>query len=418
MKAKILASATLGAAALLMGPLPQGGLGLTSAAAQADAVRPEVGKPLKDAAALIKGGKYKEALAKVREADAVANRTPAENVAIEGTRFSAAMGVNDADSMAKAFEVLKPKLGQPQQLQYMEAIAGTYLRAGNGAQALDWSNKYFAAGGSSATMKTVQTQAQLRAGDMGAVLKDTLAEVQADEKAGKTPSQDKLNLLLYAANKKGDAAAESLATEKLLAYYPRKELWAQILGGLPQRKGFSPRFGMDVYRLKMATGNMRGADDYMEMAQLAAQAGFPEEGKQIVEKGLAANILGQGAEGARHKRLLDLMVKKIGEAKAGEAEALKAANDAKAGDDLVKLGLAKVFRGEGADGVKLIEQGITKGNLKRADDAQLYLGLAHYLTGDTAKAQAAWRQAKGADGSGELARLWTIHSRSNGNGKK
>lgn len=414
MKLKILAYAAIGAAALVMGPAPQGGLGLMQAYAQADAVRPEVGKHLKDAAALIKATKYKEALAKVRDAEGVAGRTPAENNAIEGMRFSAAMGVSDADSMAKAFEALKAagKLTAPQQLQYMEAIAGTYLRAGNGAKALDWSNKYFAAGGTSATMKTVQTQAQLRSGDMGAVLKDTLAEVQADEKAGKAPSQDKLNLLLYAASKKGDAATESLATEKLLNYYPRKELWAQILGTLPQRKGFSPRFGLDVYRLKLATGNMQGADDYMEMAQLAAQAGFPEEGKQVVEKGLAANVLGQGAEGARHKRLLDLMVKKIGEAKAGEAEALKAANDSKAGDDLVKLGLAKTFRGESAGGIKLIEAGIAKGNLKRADDAQLYLGLAQFNAGDSSKAQHSWRAAKGADGSGELARLWSIHARS------
>ena len=31
----------------------------------------------------------------------------------------------------------------------------------------------------------------------------------------------------------------------------------------------------------------------MEMAQLAAQAGFPaEEGKQVVDKGFAANVLG------------------------------------------------------------------------------------------------------------------------------
>jgi hypothetical protein len=159
--------------------------------------------------------------------------------------------------------------------------------------------------------------------------------VQADEKAGKAPTQDKLNLLLYAAQKKNDAATESLATEKLLNYYPRKELWAQMLGAC-RKKGFSPRFSLDVYRLQLATGNMRGVDDYMEMAQLAAQAGYPEEGKKVVEQGLAANVLGQGAEGARHKRLLDLMVKKIAEAKADA----NAENASKTGDELVKLGLA------------------------------------------------------------------------------
>ena len=411
MKLKTLAGAAVGAAALVFGMGPQGQIGLPQAQAQ-ESVRPEVGKHLKDAAALIKGGKYKEALAKVRDAEAVGGRTPAENNAIEGYRFSAAMGVNDADSMARAFDVLKPKLAAAQQLQYMEAIAGTYLRANNAPKALEWANKYFAAGGSSATMKTVQQQAQFKSGDMTAVLKDTLAEVQADEKAGKAPTQDKLNLLLYAAQKKNDAATEALATEKLLNYYPRKELWAQILGGLPLKKGFSPRFGLDVYRLKLATGNMRDANDYMEMAQLAAQAGFPEEGKKVVEQGLAANILGQGAEGARHKRLLDLMVKKIGEGKAGFAEAEKAANESKSGDELVKLGLAQVFGGDKAGGLKLVEAGVAKGNFKRADDTRYYQGLAYFTAGDAAKAQAAWRAVKGTDGSGELARLWSIHARS------
>jgi hypothetical protein len=410
MKLKTLAGVAVGAAALVFGIGPQGQIGIQQAVAQ-ETVRPEVGKHLKDAAALIKANKHREALAKVREAEGVAGRTAAENNAIEGYRFSAAMGVSDADSMARAFDVLKPRLAGAQQLQYMEAIAGTYLRANNAPKALEWANRYFAAGGSSATMKTVQQQAQFKSGDMSAVLKDTLAEVQAEEKAGRAPSQDKLNLLLYAAQKKHDAHAEALATEKLLNYYPRKELWAQILGGLPQKKGFSPRFGMDVYRLKLATGNMRGADDYMEMAQLAAQAGFPEEGKKIVEQGLAANILGQGAEGARHKRLLDLMVKKIAEGKAALPEAERAANDSKSGDELIKLGLAQVFGGDKATGLKLVDAGVAKGNFKRADDAKFYQGLAYHTAGDTAKAQQAWRTVKGTDGSGELARLWIIHSR-------
>ncbi len=412
MKFKTLASVAVGTAAFVFGAAPQGELGFASAAAQAESVRPEVGKHLKDAAALIKSGKYREALAKVRDAEGVSGRTAAENNAIEGTRFSAAMGANDPDSMARAFEILKPRLAGAQQLQYMEAVAGTYLRANNAPKALEWANKYFAAGGSSGTMKTVQQQAQFKSGDMTAVLKDTLAEVQADERAGKAPSQDKLNLLLYAAQKKNDVATEALATEKLLNYYPRKELWAQILGGLPQKRGFSPRFGLDVFRLKLATGNMRDANDYMEMAQLAAQAGYPEEGKQVVEKGLAANVLGQGAEGARHKRLLDLMVKRIGEAKAAQAGAEQAAEAAKEGDALVSLGLAQVFRGEAAHGLKLVEAGIAKGSLKRPDDAKLYQGLAFFTAGDIAKAQTAWRGVKGNDGAAELARLWTIHSRS------
>ena len=174
------------------------------------------------------------------------------------------------------------------------------------------------------------------------------------------------------------------------------------------KKGFAPRFALDVYRLQLATGNLRSADDYMEMAQLAAQAGYPEEGKKVVEQGLAANVLGQGAEGARHKRLLDLMVKKSNEAKADAANAEKAANDSKTGDELVKLGLSRVFGGDKAGGLKLVEAGIAKDNFTRADDAKFYQGLAYYNAGEVAKAQSIWRGVKGTDGSADLARLWTV----------
>jgi hypothetical protein len=411
---KTVVAVAVGALALSLNGAPGAEFGFSQAAAQ-ETVRKEVGTPLGEASKLVKAGKYKDALGKLREAEAVGGRTAGENNAIEGVRFSAAMGASEPDTMVRSFEALKGagKLSAAQQLQYIEAIAGTYLRARDNAKALSWAQRYFKEGGSSPTMKQVLQTAQFQSGDMGSAIKDTLEEISADEKAGRAPAKDKLNLLLYAAQKKGDANAEAIATEKLLNYYPDPKLWAQILGGLPQKKSFdSNRYALDLYRLRLATGNMsRGAEDYMEMAQLAAQAGYPEEGKQVVDKGFAAGVLGQGAEGARHKRLADLMTKKIGEAKAAAAANEKAAADAKDGNEFVKLGLANAFGGNAKKGVEQIQQGIEKGNLKRPEDAKLYLGLAYQLAGDTAKAQAAWKSVKGNEGAADLARLWVIQSR-------
>lgn len=414
MKIRTLASVAIGTMAFVFGSAPQGELGFAQAQAQAEGVRPQVGKALKDAVALIKSGKYKDALAKVHEAEAVSGRNATENYNIEAMRMAAASGASDTESMVKAFEALKAsgKLSGADQLRYMESISGTYLRNKDNARALTWAQRYFKEGGNSSTMKQVLTSAQFNSGDMGSIIKDTEAEIAADEKAGRTPSQDKLNLLLSAAIRQKDGNAEQLAISKLLSYYPRKELWTQVLSGIQTKKGFSDRFSLDVYRLKLATGNLKDANDYMEMAQLAAQAGFPEEGKQVVDKGFAANVLGQGKEGERHKRLNDLMVKRIAEAKAALPEAEKAALAAKDGNALVSLGLAYSFRGDAAKGVKYIEQAIEKGNLTRPEDAKLYLGLAHSMAGEASKAQAAWRSVKGSDGSADLARLWGIHSRS------
>jgi hypothetical protein len=411
---KTMVAVAVGALALSLNGAPGAEFGVSQASAQ-ESVRKEIGTQLTEASKLIKAGKYKEALGKVRDAEAVGGRTQAENNAIEGMRVAAASGAGDADSMVRGFETLKAagKLGQAQQLQMMESIAGTYLRNKDNAKALTWAQRYFKEGGNSPAMKQVQQNAQFLSGDMAGTIKDTLDEIAADERAGRAPSRDKLNLLLCAAQKTGDASAEGVATEKLLNYYPDPRLWAQILGSLPQKKSFaSDRYQLDLYRLRLATGNMREANDYMEMAQLAAQAGYPDEGKQVVDKGMAAGVLGQGAEGARHKRLADLMIKKIGEAKAGAAANEKAAEEAKDGNAFVALGLANAFGGDAKKGVSQIEQGIAKGNLKRPEDAKLYLGLAHYLGGEAGKAQAAWKTVKGTDGAADLARLWIIQSRS------
>lgn len=410
---KTLAAMALGLVAFGFNATPQGQFGFAQAQAQAEGVRADVGKHLKDASALIKSGKYKEALAKVRDAEGVNGRNATENYAIEGMRVAAASGAGDADSMVKGFEAMKAsgKLGAADQLRMMEAIAGTYLRNKDNAKALSWAQRYFKEGGNSPTMKQVLTNAQFLSGDMSAIIKETSEDIAADEKAGRAPSKDKLNLLLSAAQKKGDSAAEGLAVEKLLNFYPSKELWAQVLGGLQAKKGFSDRFNLDVLRLKLATGNLKDGNDYFEMAQLSAQAGYPEEGKMVVEKGMAAGLLGQGAEGARHKRLLDLLNKRIAEAKDALPVTEKAANEAKDGNAQVSLGLAYAFQGAAAKGAKIIAEGIEKGNLKRPEDAKLYLGLAQSMAGEGSKATATWRTVKGADGSAELARLWIIQSR-------
>ena len=67
-----------------------------------EALRPEVGKPLQAAQDLIKAGKYKEALAKVRDADGVANKTANESFTIERMRIAAASGAGDVETDRKS----------------------------------------------------------------------------------------------------------------------------------------------------------------------------------------------------------------------------------------------------------------------------------------------------------------------------
>jgi hypothetical protein len=223
-----------------------------------------------------------------------------------------------------------------------------------------------------------------------------------------------LQLLLNSAIKLNDNASYVYAMEKLVTYHPKKEYWTDLLSRMTRKPGFSDRLVLDTFRLSLATGSMSATGDFMEMAQLALQAGLPLEGLQVVDKGFAAGALGKGADAERHKRLRDLVTKKLDEAKAAQAATLAQAQAAKDGSGLVNIGFDMVMGGQGAQGLALMQQGMAKGNLKRADDAKLHLAIAQLAAGDAAKAQATLKTVAGNDGTADLARLWALYARRKG----
>ncbi|MBX3607412.1 MAG: hypothetical protein KF788_19185 [Piscinibacter sp.] len=377
-----------------------------------EALRPEVGKPLQAAQELIKAGKYREALAKVRDADAVGSKNANESFMIERMRIAAASGAGDVDTAARSFEALAAsgRVSGADKARMAESIAGGYYRAKDYAKAMQWGQRYFKEGGTSASIRTLLIQSQYLSGDYAGAARELTAEIQAAEKGGVTPAQDRLNLLLNAATQLKDPSSTVFALERLVTYYPRKEYWVDLLSRMQRKPGFSDRLVLDTYRLSLATGSMTAAPDFMEMGQLALQAGHALEAKQVVDKGFASGILGQGPEGERHKRLRDLVAKKIDEAKAARADDEKEALAAKDGNGLVAVGFARAMGGESAKGIALMQQGIAKGGLKRPEDAKLHLGVAQVMAGD-AKAQATLRSVGGADGTADLARLWSLYAR-------
>src|SRR5450755_2478791 len=104
------------------------GIALSGAAGAQESLRPEVGKPLQAAQDLIKSGRYREALAKVHEAEGGGSRNANESYLIERMRIAAASGAGDADTAAKSFEALSTtgKVSGADKLRMIESIAGTY----------------------------------------------------------------------------------------------------------------------------------------------------------------------------------------------------------------------------------------------------------------------------------------------------
>jgi len=380
---------------------------LTGATAQS--LRPEVGKPLQQAGELLKAGKSKEALAKVREAEAAPGITASERMTINRMKAAAAQRAGDHAAAIQALEVVAGGASGVELGQVSEQLASAYAQQRNNAKAGEWLAKAVAAGNNSASVHQLQQYLQSASGDYGAIAKDAAASVAAAEQAGRKPEESDLLRLADAQQHTGNMAGYGGTLEKLLGNYPKKDYWNLYLARLPRKQGFADRFSLDVMRLRLASGTLSKTEDFMEMAQLSLQAGLPAEGRKIVERGYAAGALGSGTEAERHKRLRDLAAKQEAEAKTTIAAAATQAAQDKDGNALVKVGYQYVTMGEVDRGIELIEQGIAKGNLKYPEDAKLRLGMAQMQSAKAkGKAPQTLRSVKGNDGAAEIGRLWTL----------
>lgn len=400
---------------------PDGALQWSTAHAQAEQVRAEVGKPLQAARDLIKAQKYKDALAKLHEVDAIPNRTAYENYLLEQMRASAAMQSGDQATAAKSTQALisSGRLSAADQGRYAAGLASLYYRDRDYANAAVWAQRSLAASPGDKAMRGLLIQSYYLAGDTAAATREALADVQAAERAGQAPPEDRLQLLANIASKGSDRGAYLAALERLVAYYPKKEYWSDLLRRIESKPGFSTRLSLDLYRLKRATRTLDSGSDLFEMAQLALQERQAAEAKKVLDEGFASGALGKGADAERQKRLLALATQRAGEAPqqlaAAEAEAL----GQKDGDALVRIGMGYSGLGQHDKGIQLIQQGVTllqqdrddkaKAKAKgksRIDEASLHLGIAYLRAGQKAKATQAFKSVQGNDGSADLARLW------------
>jgi len=387
-------------------------LGMGPAVAQeaAKTVRPEIGKPIQAALDLLKQKKGKDALAKVRETEAVGEKTAYELFLIDQVRGQAAALTGEAGIAARAFEAAAASAaaGEKEKQQFLAAAAGQFYTAKEYGKVADVAGRYFKAGGNDKAIHNLEIQALYLGNNFAQAAKELLLDIQAEEQAGKTPAEIQLQLLLSSYEKLQDKAGSAQALEKLLTYYPKKDYWQGVIYSVTTRTGFSERLALDVNRLRLVTGTMRGASDYVEAAQMALQSGYPAEARKFIDAGYAAGLLGTGADADRHKRLKERAAKDMAtDLKAlGQDDAQAAASQS--GTALFNAGLNYVLNGRSDKGLGMMESALTKGGFKHPEDAKLQMGYAYYLAGQTQKAIQVLKKVQGSDGVSALSRLWVI----------
>lgn len=353
-------------------------------AAHAATVRPAVGKPLQQAIALANAGKGAAAMAKVHEAESVGKLTGQEQAAISQTRnfIAAKTGAGGSALGCKAKFATDYNAGRYRDVVGADAAC---LRKGGG---FDFQSQVIVA------------QAHYLMGDYGTAIKLL---------RGLGNSEQVLSLLMSAAAKAGDTQTEGQVAERLILQGQSK-YWTYMLAAADATRGLTDHENLNVYRIRYFTGNMRNAEDYELLTQLALQLHFPAEGLAAAQKGFGIKLL----QGDRDMRLLNLAQTQAQKDTVNLPNLQKQANASKTGDALVSYGENLWGRGQYDDAVNAIQAGIKKGGLSKADEAQLSLGVAQLSAGHKDDALKSFGSVQGDPAARTVAHLWTVYARSGG----
>lgn len=355
------------------------GIFVTTTVAEA-AARPQVGKLLQQAIDLAKGGSTGAANAKVQQAEAVGGLTPGDQQAIEQVKsFIAAKSGSGATGS-------KAKFAADYNAGHYAAVVGT------DADELRKAGQY------DGNSQLVVAQAYYLMGNYEQAIR-LLSGMSGDTAQ---------SLLMSAAAKSGDTVAEQKAAERLILSGQSK-YWTYMLAGADATRGLTDHETLDIARLRLLTGNMRSAEDYQLAAELAIQFGLPTEASAIAQKGVDAKLLAD----ARSQRLVGLAQANAAKDAANLPNLMKAANAAKSGDLLVKLGENLTGMGKAQDAINAIQAGIKKG-VTDANDAQMRLGQAYLAAGQKDDALRTFNSVKGDPKAEMVAHIWSLYARTGG----
>jgi hypothetical protein len=381
-----------------------------SAASDQPTVSNKLAKPLKAAQDAINAKNYDEALSKIREAQALPEKTADDSYVINTLMLKIYAGKND---IAGAVPILEQLVSAKyttadQRKTWLKAIAQYYYQQKDYNKALDYAEQDVKAGANDNDTVELVAKSQFQLGKY----KDAAASMQEIIGKMEKPDEDSLKLLWVSNDKAGDKAGAAKAIEKLVAYYPKPEYWQNALASLVNADTKDAHLQLNVYRLMNDVGVLKRGIDYSEMAELSLDQGYPGETQTVLQKALSENVFTEQRDKDRYQHLLDGAKQRAAADQASLPNQEKDASNAPGGDKLVQVGAAYMSYGQNDKAIADIQKGIAKGSLKYPDEANLLLGIAQLRSHNAADAQRSFEKVSSSSNAGyaRLGKLWALHA--------
>ncbi len=401
---------------LAMGAVSTAALVATSAQAAEPAGKvttKAVAEPLKKAQEAMKTKQWDTALAEIKKAQASEKKTPFEAYQIDQFLGYVLIQQKKFGEAAPVFERMLNSGFLPAEEvdERTKTVAQLYFQVKDYKKSAEWARKWLEKHPGQQDMSVLLGQSYYVMNDYKNAASTMMGVVNAAEKNGRTPDENWLQIVLSSHFKLDNKDGIAEALKKLVRYYPKDDYWNNLLD-IYRRKDSSDRVTLGFYRLMNEVGTLKSPDDYMEMAQLAIDAGVPGEAQTIVEKGVQNNTLkspDKTTQG-RYDRLLAGAKKSAAADKASLAQLAKEAEKATQGQADVALGQAYLSYGMYDEAIGALQRGIKKGGVTDIDEAQISLGMAYLKKGQKDLARQAFRAVKDDSKWRDLAEMWEIRT--------
>lgn len=386
--------------------------GLAVVAVSPDAVAQTQGgwrKELADKAAQAQAagqkGNYSEAIRLLKEAKAKAPLSAQEEQGINELMIWAASGAKDhrlvlatVDERLATGRVTGADLTRKMRLKATTHYALRDYR--NAAAAFE------KLGGSlTADDLTLLATSQMQLRDYGKATTTLERAIAANDKAGRSGKNVALLEMLNSAYFETKNDAKRMQTlHRLMAVAPKASTFKQLASAYEVESARDPVVMINVYRLG-ASKNVLSGEHYAKYAETALDLTSPGEAVAMLEKGMGAGAI---KKDDRNNRLLADAKSQVERIKATLAQQEAEAKAIATGEPSAKLATAYFTLKNYPKASEAARSAVSKGNLKRADDVNMMLGISLANSKKSAEAKKAFTAAAAANGKTRgVANLWS-----------
>ena len=382
----------------------------------ADAAKPPpiskaLAKPLSEANKALNAKDYTTALAKLKEAQAVSDRTDYDNYIINYYLGVVYVNTNDHPDATTAFLAAAQSTTAPLDQQHASAMHLAIQlenEAKNYAKIIELAQLAIKNNELDNNSTAILAFAYFNTNDYANAMSTAHKAIDLNNAAGKVPERGLYQVLMNSQVLTKDMPSAVKTLETMANIYGNPEDWGRLIDAIVNSlstptKSNRETAALYIYRLRLVTGAESAADDYLMMADLAMGQNSPGDALQALHTGINSGKLSPA------KAAADL-AKANARAKGDEAalpaaEAL-AAKKATADSD---VSVAEGYYGYGryADAARVAQRAIAKGGPKLTR-ATLLLGISQARAGDPAAA-ATLAQVKGDPAFERAAELWTLY---------